>query len=113
SAIDRGLEMARVHRPLAPGSPLAEAHGTVFPIVQGPMTRVSDTAAFAEAVADGGGLPFLALAMLRGPEVRALLDDARARLDGRPWGVGVLGFVTPELRREQVEAVRDAKPPFA
>jgi NAD(P)H-dependent flavin oxidoreductase YrpB (nitropropane dioxygenase family) len=77
------------------------------------MTRVSDTAAFAEAVAVGGGLPFLALAMLRGPEVRALLDDARSRLGGRPWGVGVLGFLTPELRREQVDAIRAARPPFA
>ncbi len=113
AAIDRGIELARMHRPLAPGSPLAEAHGTAYPIVQGPMTRVSDTAGFAAAVADGGGLPFLALAMLRGPEVRSLLDDARARLDGRGWGVGVLGFVTPELRREQVEAVREARPPFA
>ncbi len=113
SAIDRGIALARSCRPLAPGSALAEAHGTRYPIVQGPMTRVSDTAAFASAVAEGGGLPFLALAMLRGPEVRALLDDASERLAGKPWGVGVLGFVTPELRREQVEAVRDAKPPFA
>ena len=50
------------------------------------MTRVSDTAAFAEAVADGGGLPFLALALLRGPEVRALLDEAAARLGGPALG---------------------------
>ena len=34
------------------------------------MTRVSDTAAFADAVADGGGLPFLALALLRKAETR-------------------------------------------
>ena len=113
AAIDRGIALAREHRPLAPKSSLAKSHGTEYPIVQGPMTRVSDTAGFASAVADGGALPFLALAMLRGPEVRALLDDARTRLQGRAWGVGVLGFVTPELRREQVEAVREARPPFA
>ncbi|HEY2158552.1 MAG TPA: beta-ketoacyl synthase N-terminal-like domain-containing protein, partial [Isosphaeraceae bacterium] len=112
-AIDHGIVLARETGPLGPDSPLARSHGTRYPIVQGPMTRVSDTVAFAAAVAEGGALPFLALAMLRGPEVRALLEDASQRLEGRPWGVGVLGFVTPELRREQVEAVRLARPPFA
>jgi acyl transferase domain-containing protein/NAD(P)H-dependent flavin oxidoreductase YrpB (nitropropane dioxygenase family)/NAD(P)-dependent dehydrogenase (short-subunit alcohol dehydrogenase family) len=112
-AIDRGMELARSLRPLAPGSALAASHGTLYPIVQGPMTRVSDTAAFAGAVARGGGLPFLALAMLRGAEVKALLIDATRRLAGMPWGVGVLGFVPPELRREQLEEVRAARPPFA
>lgn len=112
-AINRGIGLARANGPLSPGSPLAEAHGTRHPIVQGPMTRVSDCAAFARAVADGGGLPFLALAMLTGSEVRTLLEDARTRLGERPWGVGVLGFVPPELRREQVRAIREARPPFA
>src|SRR5262249_53286922 len=59
------LEVARRPRPLAEESPLAVRHKTRFPIVQGPMTRVSDTAAFAEAVAAAGALPFLALALLR------------------------------------------------
>ena len=77
------------------------------------MTRVSDTATFARAVADGGGLPFLALALMRGPEARALLADAADRLKGRSWGVGILGFVPPELRREQIEEVRRSRPPFA
>ncbi|HRZ06549.1 MAG TPA: beta-ketoacyl synthase, partial [Candidatus Competibacteraceae bacterium] len=39
---------------LARGAPLALAHGTVYPIVQGPMTRVSDNSAFAQAVAEAG-----------------------------------------------------------
>ena len=98
---------------LAEGAPLAVAHGTRYPIVQGPMTRVSDTAAFALAVAEGGALPFLALALLRGPEARALLAEVADRLDGRSWGVGILGFVPPELRREQIEAIREVRPPFA
>jgi acyl transferase domain-containing protein/NAD(P)H-dependent flavin oxidoreductase YrpB (nitropropane dioxygenase family) len=112
-AIARNRAAAAEHRPLAPGSPLARSHGTTYPIVQGPMTRVSDGAAFADAVAKGGGLPFLALAMLRGPAVAALLADASRTLGRRPWGVGVLGFVPPELRAEQVEAIRRARPPFA
>ncbi len=112
-AIDDGIRKAREVRPLAENGPLAVAHGTRFPIVQGPMTRVSDTVAFAEAVATGGALPFLALALMRGEECRGLLTEAAARLHGRSWGVGILGFVPPELRREQVEAIREARPPFA
>jgi len=56
-----------------PDGPMAESHGTTYPIVQGPMTRVSDTADFALSVAESGGLPFLALALLRGPQVETLL----------------------------------------
>ena len=112
-AIDEGLAAARRLRPLAEGSPLAVAHGTRYPIVQGPMTRVSDNVPFAVAVAEGGGLPFLALALMRGPEVRTLLAEAAARLAGRAWGVGILGFVPPELRHEQMEEIRRARPPFA
>jgi acyl transferase domain-containing protein/NAD(P)H-dependent flavin oxidoreductase YrpB (nitropropane dioxygenase family) len=112
-AIDEALDAARRLRPLDEGAPLAAAHGTRYPIVQGPMTRVSDNVPFALAVAEGGGLPFLALALMRGPDVRALLADAAARLGTAAWGVGILGFVPPELRHEQMEEIRRARPPFA
>jgi acyl transferase domain-containing protein/NAD(P)H-dependent flavin oxidoreductase YrpB (nitropropane dioxygenase family)/NAD(P)-dependent dehydrogenase (short-subunit alcohol dehydrogenase family) len=109
----RNVAAARELRPLGPGAPLALDHGIAYPIAQGPMTRVSDVAAFAEAVAEAGGLPFLALALMREPEVRALLEDAAARLGERPWGVGILGFVPPELREEQLSVVQDVRPPVA
>src|SRR5262249_28079000 len=64
-------QAAQRYQPLAENAPLARSHGTTYPILQGPMTRVSDTAAFAASVAEAGALPFLALALLRGPEVRA------------------------------------------
>jgi acyl transferase domain-containing protein/NAD(P)H-dependent flavin oxidoreductase YrpB (nitropropane dioxygenase family)/NAD(P)-dependent dehydrogenase (short-subunit alcohol dehydrogenase family)/acyl carrier protein len=98
---------------LAEGSPLARRHGTRFPIVQGPMTRVSDTAAFAESVAAAGALPFLALALLRRAETEKLLRETSERLAGRPWGAGILGFAPPEVRRGQLEAIRAIRPPFA
>ncbi|MFO0891867.1 MAG: beta-ketoacyl synthase N-terminal-like domain-containing protein [Isosphaeraceae bacterium] len=104
---------ARRARPLAEHSPLARSHGTRFPIVQGPMTRVSDRAPFASSVAEAGGLPFLALALMRGTEVKTLLEETRRQLGERPWGVGILGFVPPELRAEQLEAIRACRPPFA
>lgn len=113
----RGIEshtrIAAALRPLDEGSSLARSHGTRYPIVQGPMTRVSDTTAFAVSVAEGGGLPFLALALLRAPEVKALLEETQRQLGGRPWGVGILGFVPLELRQEQLEVIRAYRPPFA
>ncbi|MGJ0509385.1 MAG: SDR family NAD(P)-dependent oxidoreductase [Methylocystis sp.] len=107
------LEFARKQRCLAPDSTLAAAHSTKYPIVQGPMTRVSDVAGFALAVAEAGALPFVALSVLRKPQVQRLLNDTHALLGKRPWGVGVLGFVPLELRREQLEAIREAAPSFA
>ena len=77
------------------------------------MTRVSDRAEFAAAVAEGGALPFLALALMRAPQADALLARTSELLGGRPWGVGVLGFVPAELRAEQLEVVRAHRPPFA
>ncbi len=98
---------------LVEDNPLAVSHGTRYPIVQGPMTRVSDTAAFAEAVARGGALPMLALALMRGDAVRALLKEATERLAGLPWGVGMLGFAPAELLAEQIAISREFKPAFA
>ena len=112
-AIDGHLDDARQLAPLDRGAPLAAAHGTEYPILQGPMTRVSDTAGFARAVADGGGLPFLACALLRATRLRALLSETKELLGDRPWGVGILGFVPPELREEQLRVIEEFAPPFA
>jgi acyl transferase domain-containing protein/NAD(P)H-dependent flavin oxidoreductase YrpB (nitropropane dioxygenase family)/NAD(P)-dependent dehydrogenase (short-subunit alcohol dehydrogenase family) len=107
------LAAARTCPPLAAGGPLARSHGTRYPVVQGPMTRVSDTPAFAEAVAVAGALPFVALALLRRAEAERLLQQTRGRLGQRPWGAGILGFAPPEVRREQAEAIRAVRPPLA
>ncbi|MFB6435216.1 SDR family NAD(P)-dependent oxidoreductase [Streptomyces sp. NPDC056411] len=94
--------------------PLAPRPGTgPLPVAQGPMTRVSDTADFAAAVAAEDGLPFLALAVMDGAQVRRLLAETAERLGDRPWGVGLLGFVPPELRREQLAAVAEFAPSHA
>jgi acyl transferase domain-containing protein/NAD(P)H-dependent flavin oxidoreductase YrpB (nitropropane dioxygenase family)/NADP-dependent 3-hydroxy acid dehydrogenase YdfG len=105
------LREARRLDPLAPGSPFAEAHGLRYPIAQGPMTRVSDRAEFAAAVAGAGGLPFLALSLMTGAESRELLERTAELLDGRPYGAGILGFVPPDVREAQLEAIREVRPP--
>jgi acyl transferase domain-containing protein/NAD(P)H-dependent flavin oxidoreductase YrpB (nitropropane dioxygenase family)/NADP-dependent 3-hydroxy acid dehydrogenase YdfG/acyl carrier protein len=109
----RALPQAAAQQALAPAAPLALRHGTRYPIAQGPMTRVSDVAPFAKAVADGGALPFLALAVMRGAEVRTMLSNAAQLLGDQPWGVGMLGFMPLELRQEQMAVLLDIKPPFA
>ncbi|MGQ0502938.1 MAG: SDR family NAD(P)-dependent oxidoreductase [Panacagrimonas sp.] len=95
------------------GAPLAKSHGTRFPLAQGPMTRVSDSAAFAADVARAGALPFLALALMRGPQVAQMLADTRAQAGDLPWGVGMLGFVPHALREEQCAAIWNCKPAYA
>jgi acyl transferase domain-containing protein/NAD(P)H-dependent flavin oxidoreductase YrpB (nitropropane dioxygenase family) len=112
-ALAEHVTSARQLRPLDRGAPLASSHRTEYPILQGPMTRVSDTAGFAEAVAQAGGLPFLALALLRAPQVRSLLAATKELLGNRSWGVGILGFVPNALREEQLRVIEEFAPPFA
>ena len=107
------VEAAALGQPLDAGSPLAQSHGTRYPIVQGPMTRVSDTARFAFDVAEAGGLPFLALALMRKEQAMPLLEETKQLLGDRPWGVGILGFVPAAIRSQQLEAIRAVGPDFA
>ncbi len=97
----------------AEGQGVAAIHNTQWPIVQGPMTRVSDTAAFAETVSAAGGLPMLALALMRPDAVDALLADTARRLKGKSWGVGLLGFAPSALIKAQVEVSLRHGPSFA
>lgn len=94
-------------------APLAEALGLPLPLVQGPMSRVSDKAEFAAAVAQNGALPMLALALLKGKSLTALLDRTAELLAGRPWGIGLLGFAPQTLLDEQIAAARPLKPSYA
>lgn len=113
AAVADDREAAVRARPLAPGSALAADHALRYPVAQGPMTRVSDRAPFAAGVAEAGALPFLALALMPGDEVRALLTETADRLGEHTWGVGILGFVPPEVRDAQLEVVLDVRPPVA
>ena len=107
------LAQAAAASSLSENSPLAKSHRTKYPIVQGAMTRVSDTSDFALKVAEGGALPFLALSLMRGPDIEKLLQETQAKLGSLSWGVGLLGFVPQALRQEQMAVVNRYKPPFA
>jgi acyl transferase domain-containing protein/NAD(P)-dependent dehydrogenase (short-subunit alcohol dehydrogenase family)/NAD(P)H-dependent flavin oxidoreductase YrpB (nitropropane dioxygenase family) len=77
------------------------------------MTHVSDVPEFCFEVARHGALPFLALALMRGPDVRRCLQKTAHLLGEMPWGVGILGFVPPELRREQLSVIEEIRPRYA
>ena len=108
---------AATSRFLSEGGALAVSHGTRFPLAQGPMTRVSDSPQFAYEVSRNGALPFLALALMRGPQVLEMLQQTRRLMTQGggelPWGVGMLGFIPHALREEQSAAIWQCKPPFA
>jgi len=117
AAIDQAVRshahIAAQQAPIAAGAPLARAFGLRFPIVQGPMTRVSDTAEFALAVADGGALPMVAFAMLKGQPLEALLARTKELLGERHWGIGLLGFAPQELLDEQLAIAKRFAPDYA
>jgi NAD(P)H-dependent flavin oxidoreductase YrpB (nitropropane dioxygenase family) len=105
----RGRRGGRARR----GAPLARASSTRIPVAQGPMTRVSDQAAFAAAVAEDGALPFLALALATGENTRKMMRETAAALGDRPWGVGVLGFAPEQIRTAQLDVIRELRPACA
>ncbi|WP_086847654.1 type I polyketide synthase [Amycolatopsis kentuckyensis] len=92
------------------GTRLCRTLGSALPVVQGPMTRVSDQPGFAAAVADAGGFPFVAVATANGARTTDLLARTAERLGDRPWGAGILGFVPDALRVAQLAAIRAARP---
>jgi acyl transferase domain-containing protein/NAD(P)H-dependent flavin oxidoreductase YrpB (nitropropane dioxygenase family)/NAD(P)-dependent dehydrogenase (short-subunit alcohol dehydrogenase family) len=113
TAVSTYAEKTLANPPLIENSQLAQSLGIKFPIIQGPMTRVSDTAEFANSVAEGGALPMLAFALMKGEQVTKLLEQAKKLLAEKPWGIGLLGFVPPALLEEQINAALPFKPNYA
>ncbi|MFH6990589.1 nitronate monooxygenase, partial [Flavobacterium collinsii] len=105
------LKQAKASQIIDQNNPLAKQLGLRYPIAQGPMTRVSDVPAFANAVAETGALPFIALSLLKGEQARALVIETQKLAGDKTWGVGILGFAPQELREEQTAYILEAKPP--
>ncbi|WP_414945269.1 SDR family NAD(P)-dependent oxidoreductase [Amycolatopsis sp. cmx-11-32] len=109
-SVVRSLATPPSASPLDQGARLCRTLGTRLPVVQGPMTRVSDQPGFAAAVAAHDGFPFVAVATANGAKTAELLGRTAEALGERPWGAGILGFVPEALRAEQLAAVRAARP---
>lgn len=111
-AIRGHLLQAKTVNVISPGNALAKELNITYPIAQGPMTRVSDVPAFAAAVANAGALPFVALSLLKGAPAQDLVKQTKELAKDNTWGVGILGFAPQELRDEQIEIIKEAKPPL-
>ena len=98
-AVANQLRQAVQGRAIAAGAPLAEALGIPLPLIQGPMTRVSDSAAFAQSVAEGGALPMVALALLKGQPLVDLLAETAELLEGQALGHRPAGLFAPAFAR--------------
>lgn len=105
------LKQAKALKVIDKDNTLAQELGLRYPIAQGPMTRVSDVPSFANAVADAGALPFVALSLLKGESAKSLVMDTKRLAGEKTWGVGILGFAPQELRDEQTSYILEAKPP--
>ena len=106
------LHQAKTLNVISPGNALAQELNITYPVAQGPMTRVSDVPAFAEAVANAGALPFVALSLLKGDSALQLIQQTKKLAGDKTWGVGILGFAPQELRDEQIEYIKQEKPPI-
>jgi len=105
------LLQAKELKTIQAGNKLAQDLGIEYPIAQGPMARVSDVPEFANSVASGGALPFVAMSLTTGDAARALVDDTKKLLRNKAWGAGLLGFVPAKIRDEQTKHILEAKPP--
>jgi acyl transferase domain-containing protein/NAD(P)H-dependent flavin oxidoreductase YrpB (nitropropane dioxygenase family)/NAD(P)-dependent dehydrogenase (short-subunit alcohol dehydrogenase family) len=105
------LRLAQSLGCLAPGDELASDLGTELPLAQGPMARISDVPQFLRSVADEGALPYLAMSMTTGSRAAESLAAVKDALDGKAWGVGILGFIYPKVLEEQTRLIIEAHPP--
>ncbi|SEB10178.1 type I polyketide synthase [Pedobacter hartonius] len=110
-AVHGHLKQAKAINVISPGNAMAQDLNITYPIAQGPMTRVSDVAPFADAVAAAGALPFIALSLLKGERAKELIRETKALAGSKTWGIGILGFAPQELRDEQMEYIKEAMPP--
>ena len=110
-AIYGHLNQAKSMNVISVDNLLAKDLNITYPIAQGPMTRVSDVAPFANAVAAAGALPFIALSLLKGAAAENLIIETKKLAGDKTWGVGVLGFAPQELREEQMAYIKTHLPP--
>ena len=110
--IKDNLKILHQANPLRRNNPFAKDLGAEYPIFQGPMANISDNSRFMAAVAKNGAIPFAALSLTKGEQLRKLFDDIKKDLDKKPWGVGILGFAPSKLRKEQYSLIKEYSPPY-
>ena len=109
-ALNGHIHQAKKLNIIGDSSPLAKELGIKYPIVQGPMARVSDVPEFVKKVADAGALPFLALSVMEGKALKETIKKTVELMGDQSWGISLLGFVMPEMYQEQARLIVETKP---
>jgi len=104
------VNQARFNPAVRRNNELARELGTEFPVIQGPMARVSDEAEFLKCVADAGAMPMLAIGMATPESAESMLNKAQQTVTG-PWGAGLLGFLPQAQFEAQAQKVLTLDPP--
>jgi acyl transferase domain-containing protein/NAD(P)H-dependent flavin oxidoreductase YrpB (nitropropane dioxygenase family)/acyl carrier protein len=99
------VRQAKFQAALHPDSDLAQELGVRYPIIQGPMARVSDTPQFLTEVARAGALPMLAVGMASAAQTQEALTATENQLGEAAWGAGLLGFIQPAAFDAQVDQI--------
>ena len=93
-------------------SKLSVKLGTRYPIIQGAMSWISDSPAFALAVAKAGALPTFALGLKGAEEAEQELKETKRVLDGLPYAVNVITLSENPFHQEQLQLIEKIRPPF-
>ncbi len=109
-AIIGNITLAKQNPTIHKNTEFCKSMGIEYPIIQGPMTRVSDEPEFAYQVAKNGALPSVALAVLKPDRIKAILTTITKRIPSKPWAAGLLGFIPPNLLNEQIKVLLEHKP---
>jgi malonyl CoA-acyl carrier protein transacylase len=110
---EKQLIRAKKNYPFITNSTAAQVIGSKLPIIQGPMANVSENPKFAKAVAEEGGLPFLALGSLFEKQTRTLVSKTEKEIGDLPFGCGIIGLEANASRLEKhLEIIKEKQPPF-
>ena len=94
-------------------SPTAREMGSRYPFVQGAMSWITDIPAFAQKVADAGGLPTIALGLLDADALEQRLGNLQEIMGERPYAVNVVSLQENPLREMHLAWIKKHKPRFA
>jgi malonyl CoA-acyl carrier protein transacylase len=93
-------------------SAVAREMGTLYPIIQGAMSWITDVPEFASQIADAGGLPSIALGMMDAETLQCRLGSLPEIMAGRPYALNFISLAENPRRVAQVAWIKQQKPRF-
>jgi len=79
--------------PFSGNSRFARSHGIQYPFFQGPMANITESAEFADRVAEAGAMPFIAVGTLPDKASKEIIDTYRKTSERNVLGIGLMGML--------------------